>query len=765
MKGKITRRRFLETGVAGTVSSVAASQADSRRTEQETNQPATKAPNFEDYASIEAYANGFPVYSLGNMAYIYGVSPDLYPEATMQEANPNAKVKIKPKKSWEIKRNPFGVTIAEPGPRTMWNDSQPMLPIHLIDGDPDTAWSSYGSQVPDARLEWIRIDLPVETTVKAVALVCSQNFAGAKLWEQGKLTDIQDYHKWAGRALPSELTIQVSRDAWHWETVYQDDSFSGNDSGPAIVEMTPTSHNANNPRVIQGKDGATVIEFGPRRAKQILITGRDFKRRLDKYVGYAFSIGEVEVWDSSGQNVALLARGAGVTVSSTSSLMEHDRLTQHFLFGPVQYDLGLKYIRMGADNGLLTWNYVEREKGEMRVDPIAEATVTELRRNGIQVILNLDVKANFIYKGRKLDWKQARFREINNIYYDHPGWCWETPEMFAGYLRYVDYMVEHFKDRVAYYEIGNEWSDRGPTRAIRPQDVYAQAVQHIKKIEPRARIMVCVGRMSEFSGLLKQWVKTTAGSKEELARLMPDAVGSHPGTRVDAGLTMEDLDSWYWQENRKAIQEASALGYKGVYIASEVYSWSLYPPGPEELNKGRPRVASYYEDSEVVRAKFVARNLVGHTGLNMLAFYCNTYFVSASVGQSLFRVPTPCQTLNAVEPEAGYYTLRTLSTVLDDWTGAEFPVTFSDGEKFTIFTLQRGDRELMIAAYIPGNTSDGIVERKCDVRVPGVQAKEAWGIDVLNGTEQKLIATSDGGGTVFKGMMIKDYPTLIRLTR
>ena len=754
MNARMTRRYFLETGTAGMLAGVIGASKGRIQASEGSTKSASTAPSFEDYATIEAFCNGFPVYSLGNMAYIYAVSPDLYPGTVMQEGNTNPQVKIKPKKSWEIKRNPFGVTIAEPGPRTMWNDNQSMLPIHLIDGDPDTAWSSYGSQVPDERPEWIRIDLPMESIVKAVSLVCSQDFAGAKLWEEGKLIDIQDYHKWAGRALPNELTVETSRDAWHWEVAYETKNFSGNESGPAVIEFEPSDKNANKPRIIQSQKGATVIEFNPRLAKQIRITGRNFKRRLDKYVGYAFSIGEVEVWDSVGQNVALLSRGAGVTVSSTSYLMNHDRLTQNFLFGPVEYDLGLKYIRIGADNGLLTWNSVEREKGKMEVDPVAEQTVTELHRNGITVILNLDVKANFVYKGRKLDWSQARTREINNIYYDHPGWCWETPEMFEGYLRYVDFMVRHFKDRVGYWEIGNEWAG--------PRDVYERAVRGIKKIDPKARIMVGVGRMSQFRETLEKWVKEIP--QEELPLLMPDAVGSHPGTRVDAGLTLDDLHSFYWQENRTAIKECNALGFKGRYIASEVYSWSLYPPGPRELNKDEPRYANYYGESEIVRAKYLAQNLVGHAGLNMLAFQCNTYFVSASVGQSLFRVPVPSQTINAVQPDAGYYTLRTLSTVLDDWTGVSFSVKFSSGDKFETFTLKRGDGELMVAAWIPGNTTDGIVEATTDVTVPGVHAKEAWVIDILNGTEQKLIFSSDQDDTVIRRLRIKDYPTLLRLT-
>jgi hypothetical protein len=99
-----------------------------------------RSQQFEDYATVEAYVDGSPVYSLGNIAYIYGVSPDLLPGLVMQDGNTNPKVKIKPKKSWEIKSNPFVASMAQPGVRTMWNDNQPLLPIHLIDGDPDTVW-------------------------------------------------------------------------------------------------------------------------------------------------------------------------------------------------------------------------------------------------------------------------------------------------------------------------------------------------------------------------------------------------------------------------------------------------------------------------------------------------------------------------------------------------------------------------------------------------------------------------------------------------
>ena len=96
-------------------------------------------PDIEDYATIEAYVgkDEIPVYAFG-YTYVYGVGPDLLPGVTMQENNNKPVVKFKPKKSWEIESNLCGSTPARE-PKTMWNDDQPLLPIHLIDGDPETA--------------------------------------------------------------------------------------------------------------------------------------------------------------------------------------------------------------------------------------------------------------------------------------------------------------------------------------------------------------------------------------------------------------------------------------------------------------------------------------------------------------------------------------------------------------------------------------------------------------------------------------------------
>src|SRR5262249_47311580 len=196
------------------------------------------------------------------------------------------------KKSWEIKHNLCGAE-SEMTCHTAYNDSQPMLPIHLIDGDPGTVWSSWGRLVPDGRPEWIRIDLPMETEVASVALVCAEDFPSPAY----------------GKSLPKELEVKTSRDAWHWETVYS----SKDVADQPMVE----------------------IKFEPRVAKQIWIIGQNFRKVAPIYGGYVFSIASAEVRDASGKNLALISRGASVSVSSVSYLEINDRFTQDALWAPL----------------------------------------------------------------------------------------------------------------------------------------------------------------------------------------------------------------------------------------------------------------------------------------------------------------------------------------------------------------------------------------------------------------------------------------------
>jgi hypothetical protein len=660
-------------------------------------------PKIEDYATIEAYCDGIPVYAFG-YTYVYGVSPDLLPGAVLQEGNAHPAIKIEPKKSWEIKHNLCGSTPARE-PKTMWNDDQPLLPIHLIDGDPETAWASRGSTAPDVQPEWIRIDLPAESTVASVVLVCSKHGPAAHGQCGSGLKP--------GKALPRELTIKLSCDARRWNTVYESKDFKGPDTGP------------------------TVIEFPAQRAKQIWIIGGNLQPVQNW--GYSFSIGEVEVRDPDGNNLALLKRGAGVTVSSTYYGYGMDRFTQDMLW-PIQYDLGFKWTRVGYDMGMYLWAYVEREKGKLEIDRRADEAITEACRNGINVIMCLD-KGNWLYHDppRKVDWRRARIWEMMETYYDHQGWPHESDEMMKGWLRYVDYMVRHFKGRVAYFEICNEWQGIGVDNYLR---IVKATIPVIRKADPDARIMLGSTGGFDRNAIL---ACLSEGLGPEL-----DAIGWHPFYQ-----TAPDSPAYrsYRRDVAEFKRECEALGFKGRYAATE-WTWvAPYPPPPDG-----------FRCSEMQKAKYSARLMIAHCGMDIISLY-NETFQTGRIDWDvpLLRNAFQSDPISPAQPQPIYYVLRTISTVLDDFHASEFPVEFSSSKDFDCYTFRRGDGELLVAVWIPDRAEDGIVEEKSDIILPGVRAKGAWAVDTMNGTEQELNLTYRDNTTVLEGMLIKDYPVFIRI--
>ena len=855
-------------------------------------------PGVEEYATLEAISNGVPVWSFSNLCYIYGGPPDLIPGVVMQEGNQHPVEKIKLKKSWEIKHNWCGAE-SEMTCHTAYNDSQPMLPIHLIDGDPNTVWSSWGLLVPDGRPEWIRIDLPMESEVASVALLCAKNFKYSAY----------------GKSLPREIEVKTSRDALRWDSVY-------------------SNKNVPDQEVVE-------IKFTPQPAKQIWIIGQNFRGKAAIYDGYVFSIGSVEVRDPSGNNLALVSRGASVTVSSVCYLEIQDRFTQDALWAPLNFDLGNKWLRIGGDNGSFMWHYVEHEKGKLELDPRGDFSITDCGRHGVNMIVNLDFKGNWIYENppRKANWLEARFREINDSYNETLGAADANPEMFQAYLRYIGYMSGKLKDRVAYLELGNEWNPWFPPEHY-VNTFFEPTYKAVKQTWPEAKIMLgsqagfdqnaildCLGRQRSYgltggklllnagdvivpppdgpgwpiperagaiavredvkvkdgsasvetenkglSGILLRyqdvrnylaaiyaapdqslsfyevvkgnWGKALAtkkvskmGAHLKLSANLQGSVatftlsdGSGSGSTsytlqhlkdtglvglihragdsqqlfdnfqvVDSqGKTLAkdqftgpegtipagwkyvsggpnpipkgigariDAISWhpgaepnaaYFSAAREFQKKCRDLGFKGDFFADEIYAGSMYPPG----SKSYPMLTS-----EIQMAKYLARSLVGHSGLGMEAAPCHPHFTGRVHPQALCQATWGVQTLNPCRPTMTYYMWRNVATIMDDFYPAEFPVKFSDEKGLLFFRFERGNNERMVAVWIDGPHQDAVAQIKAEVGFAGLRARQAHVLDIMNGTEQGLDFAASDSETVVKDLLIKDYPVLIRMNQ
>lgn len=264
----------------------------------------------------------------------------------------------------------------------------------------------------------------------------------------------------------------------------------------------------------------------------------------------------------------------------------------------------------------------------------------------------------------------------------------------------------------------------------------------IRKADPDARIML--GSTGGFDrGAILACLEERLGP--EL-----DAIGWHPFYQTDP-----DTPGYrnYKQDVAEFKEECEALGFRGQYAATE-WTWVAPYPGTTEWC------------SEMQKAKYSAQLMTAHCGMDIISLYNETFQTGRiDWDVTLLRNAFQSDPISPAQPQPIYYVFRTISTVLDDFHVAEFPVEFSGEKDFDCYTFRRGDKELLVAAWIPGKTEDGIVEAKSDITLPGGRAESAWAIDVMNGTEQELNVTRSGNDAVLKGILIKDYPVFIRITQ
>jgi hypothetical protein len=665
--------------------------------------------------------------------YIYDVSPDFQPGNVIQSGNRNPKIKIRPKKSWEIEDNLFGATPAGV-PRSAETDRHFNLPVNLIDGDPKTAWTSRAQPQPNFEPEWIRLDLPQERMIQEIVLLPRS----VPLPERGVDPE------WGPTAryldpLPKKLTIKVSLDAWHWDTVYQTDN----------LEAPP-------------KMGAPMrFRFPVRRVKQIWIIGENFGLMVSgpfiDFWGHCWSLAEVQALDDNGFNWALASRGTGVTTSSTNYGYQGKR-QELADWWSLHYDMGLKWLRVAFWDSVLQWNYVEQKKGIYQVDPLADEMVTEAADYGVKVVMGLEY-SNWLYA----DHPKSNFAAgVETIPFDPPPVPWSESQVEA-YKNFVRFMVGHFKGRVYAWELWNEplqdhrygWG-HDEEGIHKYAEIIQQVVPIIRQEDPKAKIVA--------SGTLGPAIALVAPLVDII-----DVVRYYEAS----------LDGPLYRNEPEEVERYEAFvrskGFKGSIFFSEENQWhgSPYPypiAGVKEV-----------ETTEIGQAKNLARTMVRHAGLGLVSFWNETWDTALTTGDvGLLRFGFPAGPSNAMTARPGYYVYRTLCTVLADakpdpslkievtasvgndvGNRLQTPLSFPE-EVFDHWQFVSSHGTHLAALWQKGEARDYNKGTCLDVAVD-LPVRDVEAIDTLNGVEQGINFEKEKGHTLIRGLCLYDYPVILRM--
>src|SRR5579864_2493356 len=265
------------------------------------------------------------------------------------------------------------------------------------------------------------------------------------------------------------------------------------------------------------------------------------------------------------------------------------------------FDAGVSWIRIGQyenSSDLTSWDWVEQRRGVLAIPPGLDDYVDSLVDNHVNVQVQL-MYGNPMYtspSGRRPDQIAP---EPGTFHNDDRGlysafWPPKTPDQIAAFIRYVKFMVNHFKGRIHYWALWNEqdigyWNPRGdPEDYGRLLAAFAPAVH---QTDPAAKVI--------YGGLadpVSDWARRSLDECKCASQIDVFAYHTYPG--YGQNMNPETMDYGAYGTDSPSKLRALVRNYPGIRKDIEFFD--------DEFNS----IPSWRGSDESVQAKYIPRGIV-----------------------------------------------------------------------------------------------------------------------------------------------------------
>jgi hypothetical protein len=265
------------------------------------------------------------------------------------------------------------------------------------------------------------------------------------------------------------------------------------------------------------------------------------------------------------------------------------------------FDAGVKWIRIGQyenSSDLTSWDYVEQKRGVLAINPLLDEYVDSLRDNGIQIQVQL-MYGNPMYTSPSgklpdsIEPKPGSFHNDDRSLYSI-FWAPRTPAQIEAFIRYVRFMVDHFKGKIHYWALWNE-EDIGYWNPWGNPEEYGHLLKAMAKAvhetDPDAKVIY--GGQADP---IRDFAKRALDACGCAADIDVFAYHTYPGYGQNFNPESEDYGA-YGPESPAKLRDL-VHNYPG--IRSDIQFWD------DEFNS----IASWEGSDESVQAKYIPRMLV-----------------------------------------------------------------------------------------------------------------------------------------------------------
>lgn len=266
------------------------------------------------------------------------------------------------------------------------------------------------------------------------------------------------------------------------------------------------------------------------------------------------------------------------------------------------FDAGINFIRIGQyenSSDYTSWEWVERKPGQYSVDSKLDDYVDSLVENGVHIEVQL-LYGNPLYTspaGRKLEIvspEPGSFHNPDRSLYS-VFWPPTTSTQIMAFTRYVEWMVQHFRGRVEYYEVWNEPNIDYWNPVSNPEDygkLFKAAAAAIHQTDPNAKAV-----FGGLAGADRRYAERALKACNCAAHIDVFAYHNYPGYGHNLNPEAESAES-DTNPSAKPLRDM-VRAFPGM--RKDLVFWD------DEFNDGIP---SWTGCDESVQAKYVPRGLI-----------------------------------------------------------------------------------------------------------------------------------------------------------
>jgi len=265
------------------------------------------------------------------------------------------------------------------------------------------------------------------------------------------------------------------------------------------------------------------------------------------------------------------------------------------------FDAGVSWIRIGQyenSSDYTSWDWIEQKRGVLAIPPGLDDYVDSLVDNGVKIQVQL-MYGNPMYTSPSGQLPDAiapapgGFHNPDRSLYS-AFWPPKTPAQVAAFVKYVQFVVGHFRGRIRYYALWNEQDIDYWNPLPNPEDygrLLKAFIPAVHAADPQAKAIY--GGQADPT---RDFARRALDACDCAAGIDVFAYHTYPG--YGRNLNPETMDSGAYGEESPAKLRELVRGYPG--IRPDIPFWD------DEFNS----IPSWVGSDESVQAKYIPRGMI-----------------------------------------------------------------------------------------------------------------------------------------------------------